>query len=87
MKGHFSVPNCRSVIQTMTVGKPKPYMDYIFHVKANTFEEHLTIRGEIFQQLIDARMQVNLEESTLCSKSVEFLGFSLHQKGFQPTKK
>ena len=71
----------------MTVGKPKPYIDDIFHRKGNTFEEHLAILGEISQCLLDAGMQVNLEKSTLCSKSVEFLGFSVGQKGFQPKKK
>ena len=30
---------------------------------------------------------MNLEKSTLCSKSVKFVGFNLGQKGFQPTKK
>ncbi len=68
------------VFQLMTVGKPKPYIDDIFHGKGNTFKEHLIILDKIFQCLLDAGMQVNLDKCTLYLKSVKFLGFNLGQK-------
>ena len=75
------------VFQPMEHGKPTPYIDNIFHGKGNTFGEHLVILAEIFRRLLEAGMQVNLDKSTLCAQSVEFLGFNLGQKGFKPTKK
>ena len=61
------------VFQPMTIRQPRPYINDIFHGKGNTFKEHLTVLDE-------TRMQVNLEKSTLCSKSVEFQGFNVGQK-------
>ena len=65
------------VFQPMEHGKPTPYIDDIFHGKGNTFGEHLAILAKIFRRLLEARMQVNPDKSTLCGQSVEFLGFRL----------
>ena len=56
-------------------------------MKRDRFDTHLTILNEIYQQLEDAGMQVNLDKSTLCSKEVEFLGFLIKETGYQPTQK
>mgnify|MGYP006150935079 FL=1 len=73
------------VFQSMQDGRPKPYIDDVFHGKGNTLKEHLMILGDIFAHLLAAGMQVNLEKSTLCAIEVKFLGFCLGQKGFKPT--
>ena len=75
------------VFQQMRANKPNPYIDDIFHGKGKTFDEHLPILDEIFQQLKEHGMQVNLDKSELCAFEVEFLGFCLKQTGFQPTRK
>lgn len=49
------------VFQLMTVGKPKPYIDDIFHGKDDTFYEHLNILVEIIRHLLDAGMQLMKE--------------------------
>ena len=68
------------VFQPMENRRPTPFIDGIFHGKGNMFEEHLTILAENFWCLLDSGMQVNLDKSTLCTKSVKFLGFDLGQK-------
>ena len=53
----------------------------------HTFDEHLSILNDIFNRLEQAGMQVNLDKSKLCSKTVEFLGFELTPTGHRPTWK
>jgi hypothetical protein len=50
---------------SMMVNKPNPYIDNIFQGKGKDFNDHLIIRDNIFQQLKEAGMQVNLTKSTL----------------------
>jgi hypothetical protein len=49
----------------MMVNKPNPYIDNIVQGKGKDFDDHLIIRDNIFQQLKEAGMQVNLTKSTL----------------------
>ena len=66
----------------MKANKPHPYIDNIFHGKETDFDSHLIILDEIFQQLKEAEMQVNLGKSMLCTKQVKSLRFCLKQTGF-----
>jgi hypothetical protein len=66
----------------MKQNKPNPYIDEIFHGKGQDYDSHLHIVGEIFTQLLEAGMQVNLSKSKLCATQVEFLGFLLKKTGF-----
>ena len=50
------------IFVSMEANKPNPYIDNIFHGKGNTFNEHLAILEEIFQCLLDARMQLKPRE-------------------------
>ena len=72
---------------SMSVNKPNPYIDNIVQGKGKDFNDHLIIRDNIFQQLKEAGMQVNLTKSTLWSKEVKFLRFLLKENGYQPSQK
>ena len=71
----------------MWQNKPNPYIDDIFHGKGKTFDEHLNIRDEILDRLEESGMQVNLDKSDLCAKTVQFQVFLLTQTGHWPTWK
>jgi hypothetical protein len=73
------------IFQDMQSNKPNPYIDDIFHGNGENFNSHFFIRDEIFSPLKEAGMQVNLDKSNRCTKSVVFLGFLLQQNRYQPT--
>ena len=74
------------IFQDMQSNKPNPNIDDIFG-KGEDFESDLIILDEIFSCLKEAGTQANLDKSSLCTKSVVFLGFLLKQNGYQPTRK
>jgi hypothetical protein len=68
------------IFQPMKENRPNPYIDNIFQGKGNDLKEHLTILDEILGHLEQAGLQVNLNKSNLCAKTVEFLGFPSHRQ-------
>jgi len=69
------------IFKSMQENRPNSYMNDIFHGEGNDFSEHLAILDEILNSLKQAKMQINLEKSNLCGKTVECLVFSLAQTG------
>ena len=67
--------------------RPDPYIDDILHTKGKDFGEHLEILDKILERLEASGMQINLKKSTLCARTLEFLGFQLESTGYRPTQK
>jgi hypothetical protein len=63
------------IFQPMEQNKPNTYIDDIFHVKGQDYHSHLNILGEIFTQLLEAGMHVNLSKREVCATHEDFLGF------------
>ena len=75
------------IFQSTRQHKPHSYIDDKFHGVGGDFDKHLSILSEIFKCLMEAGMQVNLEEGKLCAKIVELFGFLPTKTGHWPTCK
>jgi hypothetical protein len=89
----MSVMPATDIFQSRMVGifksmaikrKPNPYINDIFHSKGDSFSEHLEILDEILFRLGKAGMQANAAKSHFCALIVEFLGFELSRRGYNP---
>jgi hypothetical protein len=64
--------------------RPFPYINDILHFKGDTFEQHLSILEEILGLIGKNGLQVSAEKSHFCQEFVEYLGFQLNWKGYDP---
>ena len=63
------------------------YINDILCITKGTWEEHLTKLDEVLQRLSDAGMKVNASKSSFAREKLDFLGYSISQKGISPITK
>jgi hypothetical protein len=63
------------------------YMDDLLIIMRRTLDEHLQKMESVLTRLHDARLKVNVAESSFCAHEIEYLGYILTREGIKPQPK
>ncbi len=62
----------------------RAYIDDLFCISRESFEDHLDKLEEVLKQLCDAGLKVNADKSTFCALEIEYLGYVLSKDRIKP---
>ena len=63
------------------------YIDDILCITKGTWQDHLDKLDQVFQRLSDAGMKVNASKSSFAKEQLDYLGYTISQKGIKPIAK
>jgi hypothetical protein len=62
-------------------------MDDLLIIARGILDEHLQKMETVLTRLCDARLKVNVAESSFCAHEIEYLGYILTRDGIKPQPK